>query len=96
MIRRHRLIETFLVETLGYTWDRVHDQAAGLGHIRPHPPRLAYLHSVQLRWAPMPAEPLLLYSFLSAERKFVIFSCIKSRSQRPLAMQAFRLRAPQL
>ena len=27
MIRRHRLIETFLVETLGYTWDRVHDEA---------------------------------------------------------------------
>ena len=37
------------------------------------PPRLAYLHSVQLRWAPMPAEPLLRYSFLSAERNFVIF-----------------------
>ena len=29
MIRRHRLIETFLVETLGYTWDRVHDEAEG-------------------------------------------------------------------
>lgn len=35
--------------------------------------RLAYLHSVQLRWAPMPAEAPLRYSFLSAERNFVIF-----------------------
>lgn len=32
MIRRHRLIETFLVETLGYTWDRVHDEAEVLEH----------------------------------------------------------------
>ena len=32
MIRRHRLIETFLVETLGYTWDEVHDEAEHLEH----------------------------------------------------------------
>lgn len=32
MIRRHRLIETFLVETLEYTWDRVHDEAEVLEH----------------------------------------------------------------
>lgn len=32
MIRRHRLIETFLVESLGYTWDRVHDEAEVLEH----------------------------------------------------------------
>lgn len=32
MIRRHRLIETFLVETLGYTWDKVHDEAEVLEH----------------------------------------------------------------
>ena len=32
MIRRPRLIETFLVETLGYTWDRVHDEAEVLEH----------------------------------------------------------------
>ena len=32
MIRRHRLIETFLMETLGYTWDRVHDEAEVLEH----------------------------------------------------------------
>lgn len=32
MIRRHRLIETFLVETLGYGWDQVHDEAERLEH----------------------------------------------------------------
>ena len=32
MVRRHRLIETFLVETLGYTWDQVHDEAEVLEH----------------------------------------------------------------
>lgn len=32
MVRRHRLIETFLVEVLGYTWDEVHDEAEHLEH----------------------------------------------------------------
>lgn len=32
MVRRHRLIETFLVEQLGYTWDQVHDEAEVLEH----------------------------------------------------------------
>ena len=32
MIRRHRLIETFLVETLGYTWDEIHADADLLEH----------------------------------------------------------------
>ena len=32
MVRRHRLLETFLVETLGYTWDQVHDEAEVLEH----------------------------------------------------------------
>lgn len=32
MVRRHRLIETFLVSTLGYTWDQVHDEAEHLEH----------------------------------------------------------------
>lgn len=32
MIRRHRLIETFLVESLGYRWDQVHDEAEHLEH----------------------------------------------------------------
>ncbi|GAB2990189.1 MAG TPA: metal-dependent transcriptional regulator [Actinotalea caeni] len=32
MVRRHRLIETFLVQVLGYTWDEVHDEAEHLEH----------------------------------------------------------------
>lgn len=32
MIRRHRLIETWLVDSIGYTWDEVHDEAEVLEH----------------------------------------------------------------
>jgi DtxR family Mn-dependent transcriptional regulator len=32
MVRRHRLIETFLVSTLGYAWDEVHEEAETLEH----------------------------------------------------------------
>jgi DtxR family Mn-dependent transcriptional regulator len=31
-IRRHRLIETYLTQALGYPWDRVHDEAERLEH----------------------------------------------------------------
>ncbi|WP_067782666.1 metal-dependent transcriptional regulator [Actinomyces vulturis] len=32
MVRRHRLIETYLVQHLGYDWDEVHDEAEILEH----------------------------------------------------------------
>jgi len=32
MVRRHRLIEAYLVEFLGYTWDTVHAEAERLEH----------------------------------------------------------------
>jgi DtxR family Mn-dependent transcriptional regulator len=32
MVRRHRLLETFLVHDLGYRWDEVHDEAEVLEH----------------------------------------------------------------
>ncbi|MFP4623339.1 MAG: metal-dependent transcriptional regulator [Gemmatimonadota bacterium] len=32
MIRRHRVLELFLVEVLGYTWDQVHAEAERLEH----------------------------------------------------------------
>lgn len=32
MVRRHRLIETWLVNELGYDWDEVHDEAERLEH----------------------------------------------------------------
>ena len=31
-IRRHRIIELFLVEVLGYSWDEVHEEAEALEH----------------------------------------------------------------
>ena len=31
-IRRHRVIESYLTTALGYTWDRVHDEAERLEH----------------------------------------------------------------
>jgi len=32
-IRRHRILERFLVDVLGYTWDRVHEEAERLEHV---------------------------------------------------------------
>jgi DtxR family Mn-dependent transcriptional regulator len=32
LLRRHRLIETFLIEYLDYTWDEVHEEAEALEH----------------------------------------------------------------
>ena len=32
VIRNHRLIEVFLIQTLGYGWDEVHDEAERLEH----------------------------------------------------------------
>jgi DtxR family transcriptional regulator, Mn-dependent transcriptional regulator len=32
VVRRHRLLETFLVSELGYSWDEVHDEAEVLEH----------------------------------------------------------------
>jgi DtxR family Mn-dependent transcriptional regulator len=32
LLRRHRLIETFLLETLGYSWEAVHEEAERLEH----------------------------------------------------------------
>jgi DtxR family Mn-dependent transcriptional regulator len=33
MLRHHRLLETFLVEVLGYRWDQVHEEAERLEHV---------------------------------------------------------------
>lgn len=33
MVRRHRLLETFLVEVLGFGWDEVHEEAEILEHV---------------------------------------------------------------
>lgn len=36
VIRNHRLIELFLIEKLGYSWDEVHDEAERLEHAASH------------------------------------------------------------
>jgi len=33
VLRHHRLLETYLVEVLGYTWDQVHEEAERLEHV---------------------------------------------------------------
>ncbi|MGA9533798.1 MAG: metal-dependent transcriptional regulator [Anaerolineales bacterium] len=33
VLRHHRLIEAYLIEALGYTWDEVHDEADQLEHV---------------------------------------------------------------
>jgi DtxR family Mn-dependent transcriptional regulator len=33
MLRHHRLLETYLVQQLGYTWDQVHEEAERLEHV---------------------------------------------------------------
>ena len=33
LVRHHRLLEMFLVDVLGYTWDEVHDEAERLEHV---------------------------------------------------------------
>ena len=33
VIRHHRLLETYLVEMLGYSWDEVHEEACRLEHV---------------------------------------------------------------
>src|ERR687886_2693049 len=33
LVRRHRLIETFLMEHLGYSWQDVHEEAERLEHV---------------------------------------------------------------
>src|SRR5215475_2651478 len=33
MVRHHRLLETYLVEKLGYRWDEVHEDAERLEHV---------------------------------------------------------------
>src|SRR6187397_62799 len=33
VLRRHRLVELFLVQVIGYSWDEVHDEAEQLEHV---------------------------------------------------------------
>lgn len=74
MIRRHRLLETFLVEALGYTWDEVDEEAERLEHAisAKMTERIAHYlghPDVDPHGAPIPSAngemPVVRYSYLS-------------------------------
>ena len=41
IIRHHRLIELYLIEALGYSWDEVHEEADRLEHLSRSPLKIA-------------------------------------------------------
>src|SRR5512136_2359528 len=61
MVRHHRLLELFLIDALGYTWDEVHAEADVLEHVISEEfeermaARLGY-PAVDPHGAPIPAE----------------------------------------
>ena len=84
IIRHHRLLETWLVQTLGYSWDEVHDEACRLEHVISedfekriaaalgHPTRDPHgepIPSVDLQ---MPSEERTLLSSLRASQHAII------------------------
>lgn len=74
LIRRHRLIETFLLEHLGYSWQEVHDEAERLEHVvsdlfterlaelLEHPDRDPHGHPIPQPDGSLPAEELFTLS----------------------------------
>jgi DtxR family Mn-dependent transcriptional regulator len=65
VIRRHRLLETFLVQVLGYPWDRIHEEACRLEHVisQEFETRMAVMmHNPQYtpHGDPIPSEDMIL------------------------------------
>ena len=68
LLRRHRLIETFLLEHLGYSWQEVHEEAESLEHtisdtfterlaeLLGHPERSPYGHPIPETDGALPLE----------------------------------------
>ena len=58
MLRHHRLLETFLVEVLGYEWDQVHEEAERLEHVisERYEARIAEAARIGFKRAFVPAE----------------------------------------
>ena len=89
VIRHHRLLEAWLVQTLGYSWDEVHEEAERLEHVisedferriaaaMGHPlrdPHGELIPSADLR---MPLEDSIPLSALRPVRKGIV-QCIKA------------------
>ena len=82
MLRHHRLLETFLVEVLGYGWDQVHEEAERLEHViserfeariaeaMGHPTRDPHGDPIPTEDLSMPPEtvPMSLAEFSAGER----------------------------
>ena len=65
VLRHHRLLEVFLVESLGYSWDAVHEEACKLEHVisEEFEARIARQLGHPLRdphGAPIPSEELVM------------------------------------
>lgn len=84
MIRRHRVLEAFLVERLGYTWDEVHEEAERLEHaasdelidrmaqVLGEPREDPHGHPIPARGCEFLEEPLPTLAELDAGRRAVL------------------------
>jgi DtxR family Mn-dependent transcriptional regulator len=84
VLRHHRLLESWLVQSLGYTWDEVHEEACRLEHVISedfeariaaalgHPARDPHGDPIPNENLVMPEEDLTPLSALRPPRKVVI------------------------
>lgn len=84
VIRRHRLLETWLTNSLGYTWDEVHEEACRLEHVISgdfeariaaalgHPRRDPHGDPIPDAGLVMPGETTYPLSSLRADQKAVV------------------------
>jgi DtxR family Mn-dependent transcriptional regulator len=84
VIRHHRLLETYLVTMLGYSWDNVHDEACKLEHVISeefeakiaavlgNPPRDPHGELIPTADLTMPADDAVPLSALRTGQKAVI------------------------
>lgn len=96
LIRRHRLIETFLLEHLGYSWQEVHDEAEKLEHavsdlfterlaeLLDYPSRDPHGHPIPQADGSLPAEELFTLAE-SREGQSVVISRVSDDNPSRLA-----------
>lgn len=96
LIRRHRLIETFLLEHLGYSWQEVHDEAEKLEHavsdlfterlaeLLDYPGRDPHGHPIPQADGTLPAEELFTLAE-SREGQSVVISRVSDDNPSRLA-----------
>ncbi len=89
VIRHHRLLEAWLVQTLGYSWDEVHEEAERLEHVisedferriaaaMGHPTRDPHGELIPTEDLKMPEDPSIPLSALRSGQSGTI-TCVKS------------------